>query len=119
MVMTTSKEKMLELCEGQLRAYNNRDIIAFSSFYHPAVKAYQLHSGEQILDGIEELKSLYAKRFSENPKLHCELKSRIILEETVLDEEWVTGVEHQAKPRHVTAIYKFKDDLIHRIWFTS
>lgn len=117
--MSTKKEKMIELCQGQLDAYNKGDIAAFSSFYHPEVTAYRLPGHEKILNGIEELKILYKKRFAENPNLHCELKSRVVLESSVLDEEWVTGVTNQSKPSHVVAIYKFKDDLIHSIWFTS
>lgn len=117
--MTTSKEKMIELCQGQLDAYNSRDIVKFASFYHPEVKAYRLHINEQILNGMDELKVIYHKRFSENPKLFCELKSRVVLESSVLDEEWVTGVTNQEKPSHVVAIYRFKDDLIHSIWFAK
>ena len=117
--MNTTKEKMIALCQGQLDAYNNRDIKAFASFYHPEVKAYRLHNNEQILSGLEELNKIYSKRFSENPNLHCELKSRVVLEGTVLDEEWVTGVVGQLKPSHVVAIYKFQDNLIHSIWFAA
>lgn len=117
--MTTAKQKMIELCQGQLDAYNQRNIDKFSTFYHPMVKAFRLASGETILSGIDELKKLYAKRFSDNPQLHCELKSRVVLENSVLDEEWVTGVVGQQKPSHVVAIYQFKDDLIHSIWFTN
>ncbi len=128
--MNITKEKMIELCQGQLNAYNNRDIINFATFYHPEVKAYRLQipkgkshldsqHNEQILSGLDELKQIYKKRFLENPELHCELKSRVVLENTVLDEEWVTGITHQEKPSHVVAIYKFKDNLIHSIWFTN
>lgn len=116
--MTISKARMIELCQGQLDAYNRKDIIAFASFYHPEVKAFRLQGNEQIFDGIEQLKVNYGKRFSENPNLNCELKSRVVLENSVLDEEWVTGVTNQSKPSHVVAIYKFKDNLIHSIWFT-
>lgn len=118
--MSTAKNKMIELCQGQLDAYNARDIKKFSSYYHPDVKAYRLGQGnEPFLKGLEDLKKIYHKRFSENPELFCELKSRIVLENSVLDEEWVTGVTNQEKPAHVVAIYKFKDSLIHSIWFTS
>lgn len=117
--MITSQEKMIALCQGQLDAYNARDLVKFASFYHPDVTAYRLSNSEPILKGLVQLRSMYGKRFSENPQLHCELRSRIILAETVLDEEWVTGVVSQQRPAHVVALYKFKDDRIHSIWFTS
>ncbi len=117
--MKTTKEKMIELCQGQLEAYNKKDIVQFASYYHADVKAYRLLGNELILNGIQDLKSLYGKRFLQNPNLFCELRSRVILDESVLDEEWVTGVTNQTKPSHVVAIYKFKDDLIYSIWFTS
>jgi hypothetical protein len=117
--MKTSKEKMIELCQGQLDAYNKGDILKFASFYHPEVKAFRLQTNETLLNGIEELKVLYKKRFIENPNLFCQLKSRIVLESSVLDEEWVTGVTHQETPSHVVAIYRFQDNLIHSIWFTN
>ena len=110
---------MLYLCQGQLDAYNKGDVVAFAKFYHPDVKAFRLANHEQILEGLEELKVLYKKRFSENPELFCELKSRVVLESSVLDEEWVTGVTGASKPSHVVAIYRFKDGLIHSIWFTN
>lgn len=110
---------MIELCQGQLDAYNKGDIAQFATFYHPEVKAFRLPTGEQFLNGIAELKVIYKKRFSENPDLFCELRSRVVLESSVLDEEWVTGVTNQDKPSHVVAIYRFKDNLIHSIWFTS
>ncbi|MBC7713342.1 MAG: nuclear transport factor 2 family protein [Rhizobacter sp.] len=113
-----SKEKMVELCQGQLDAYNARDIGKFAEFYHAEVKAYRLLNNELIMSGIDELKVRYAKRFGDNPELFCELRSRVILDDTVLDEEWVTGVVNQERPSHIVAIYKFKDDLIHEIWFT-
>lgn len=116
--MTTTKKRMIELTQGQLEAYNARDLVQFATYYHPEVKAFRLQDGEQLVDGIGELQNLYGKRFSENPDLHCELKSRVILENSVLDEEWVTGLTLQEKPSHVVAIYNFKDNLIHRVWFT-
>lgn len=116
--MNISPEKMIELCQGQLEAYNLRDIDLFTKYYHPEVQAFRLLNHELIFSGIDSLRTSYQKRFNDNPGLHCKLKSRIILNDTVLDEEWVTGVSNQDRPTHVVAIYKFKDDLISSIWFT-
>ncbi len=114
-----TKEQMIELCQGQLDAYNKRDLTQFAKYYHPEAAAFRLPDEKPLFQGMEQLKSIYHKRFSENPQLHCELKSRVVLGSTVLDEEWVTGVSGQEKPSHVVAIYKFKDDLIHSIWFVN
>ena len=113
-----NKEKMLELVEGQLQAYNLRDIEKFCLFFHPEVKTFKLSDQSLICEGINQFKIIYQKRFSENPSLHCELKSRIVLGESIIDEEWVTGLTGDLPPSHVVAIYSFRDNLIDRVWFT-
>ncbi len=113
------KKQMIRLCQGQLEAYNQGDLLKFVSFYHPQVRVYRLSDDQPFISGLDQFTEAYRKRFAENPKLHCELKSRVILNETIIDEEWVTGVENQENPSHVVAIYKFKDDRIEKIWFTS
>jgi hypothetical protein len=59
----------------------------------------------------------YHQRFSENPQLNCELRSRIVLGDSVLDEEWVTGASG-VSPSHLVAIYYFRDNLISKVFFT-
>lgn len=108
---------MIALAQGQLDDYNNRDIDAFCRHYHPEVEVYRLGAvTEKICQGIDAFREIYRKRFESNPELHCELKSRIVLNNSVLDEEWVTG--GAPTPSHVVAIYAFKDGLINQIWFT-
>lgn len=111
-----NKEKMIALAQGQLDAYNQRDIDTFCSFYHPRVEVFRLSNNEKICEGIESFRALYQSRFEENPELHCELRSRVVLNESILDEEWVTGAG--PSPSHVVAIYHFSDDLIRRVNFT-
>lgn len=111
------KDKMIALAQGQLDAYNLGDIEKFCSFYHPEVTAFALGSEQPICRGMNEFRTIYTKRFVENPKLHCELKSRIVTNNSILDEEWVTGVTGNSNGSHVVAIYQFKDDLIYNIWF--
>jgi len=110
-----TKEKMIELAQGQLDAYNQRDIEKFVSFYHPKVQVFRLAQNEKTCDNIETFREMYKKRFDENPKLHCELRSRVVLNDSVLDEEWVTG--GGPNPSHVVAIYGFTDNLISHVWF--
>ncbi len=105
------------LVQGQLDAYNSRDTTLFCSFFHSEVKAAQLISGKSLLSGMDEFEKIYRELFESNPKLHCELKSRIILESAVIDEEFVTGIARFPQGLHAVAIYGFRDDKIDRIWF--
>lgn len=113
------KEKMIELAQGQLDAYNKRDIEKFCTFFHPEVQVWRLN-GEPVktCSDMETFKKMYKDRFDKNPELHCELRSRVVLNDSVLDEEWVTGVAGAEAPSHVVAIYGFRDDLIGYVWFT-
>lgn len=110
-----NKERMIELAQGQLDAYNKRDLETFSTFYHPNIQVYRLPQTEPTCTDIETFKSMYRSRFLDNPELHCELRSRVVLNDSILDEEWVTGA---GTPSHVVAIYGFKDNLISHVWFT-
>ena len=112
----THQEK-ISLVQKQLDAYNNRDIDAFCSCFHPEVKVVNLVSGNARCTNIEEFRKGYEEMFSKSPNLHCELKSRIVLDEAVIDEEWVTGIRGDSKGVHVAAIYAFRDGLIDRVWF--
>lgn len=113
------KEEMVALAQGQLDDYNRRDLEAFCTHYHPEVQVYRLGEvTEKICEGIEAFREIYRGRFDSNPRLHCELKHRTVLSGSVLDEEWVTGVEGAAAPSHVVAIYGFRDGKIGYVWFT-
>lgn len=112
-----NKEEMIALAEGQLHAYNNRDIEKFCTFFHPNVIVYVAGNPIPTCEGIEAFKTIYTARFNDNPDLHCQLKSRIVVDHAVLDEEWVTGVASALAPSHVVAIYQFKDGLIHTVSF--
>jgi hypothetical protein len=112
------KEEMIKLAQGQLEAYNKRDLEKFCEYYHPQVSVARLGEPEIICQGIETFKQLYKKRFDLNPGLNCQLKNRIVLKGAILDEEWVTGVTGASEPSHLVAIYHFKDHLISQVWFT-
>ena len=110
---------MVALAQGQLEAYNRRDLEAFCQHFHPEVEVYRLGEvTEKISVGLEPFQDLYRARFDSNPELHCKLLSRTVLNQSVLDEEWVTGVSGASSPSHVVAIYGFKDGLIGYVWFT-
>ena len=109
------KSLMEELIEKQLRAYNTRDIEAFCGCYHAEVTVYRQNKPEPVSVGLDRFRKGYSELFSKYSDLHCELKSRIVLGEFVLDEEIVT--RQGEEPLHAVAVYGFRDNLIDRIWF--
>lgn len=108
---------MAALAQRQLDAYNTGDIDAFCACYHPEVTGLRLNNNKAGKPGLENFRATYKALFEANPNLHCELKSRIVLGETVVDEEWVTGLAGHPEGIHAVAIYGFRDGLIDRIWF--
>lgn len=115
-----NKERMLELVQGQLEAYNKRDIDTFCSYFHPEVQVWRLAEEGPVktCNEIETFRKMYTARFENNPELHCEIKNRTILNGSVLDKEWVTGVVGQETPSHLVAIYSFRDNLIGYVYFS-
>lgn len=114
----TAAEK-LALVQGQLEAYNQKNIEKFCQYFHPEVKVWRLSSGALACEGLAQFREIYSQRFSGNPDLHCEIKNRILLKEMILDEEWVTGEAGKSEPTHVVAIYGFRDGLIDRVSFAG
>lgn len=109
-----TNEEKIKLVQGQLEAYNKRDIELFCSFYHSEVTIYRMGNNQPICTCLSDFRKIYEEKFNNTPDLHCTLKSRIILKNRVLDEEWVVPTNS-----HVVAIYEFKDNLIKDIWFVN
>ena len=112
-----TKQQMQALVQGQLDAYNRRDVERFCACYHPEVLAIDLITHETVCRGIDQFAVRYRQRFSSSPQLHCELRSRIVLESSVIDEEYVSGAAQFPEGLHACAIYGFRDGLIDRVWF--
>lgn len=108
---------MTRLVSNQLEAYNRRDIEAFCACYHPDVKVEWLVARRVISEGIGAFRERYCRLFESSPTLNCQLKSRIVLGDAVIDEEFVTGIQDFPEGLHTAAIYGFRDGLIDRVWF--
>lgn len=112
-----TKDQMTKLVERQLDAYNRRDLQAFSACYHTDVMVNFLISGKTDSKGIKEFTEGYRELFEISPELKCELKSRTVLKDSIIDEELVTGLAGHPNGLHAVAIYGFRDGLIDRVWF--
>lgn len=103
------------LAQEQLDAYNNLDIEAFVLPYAEDVKVYNFPD-QLLYEGRDEMYGLYGRMFSRTPDLHCKLVNRIVLGNTVIDQEEVT-IRKEEPPMRAIAIYKIKDGKIAEVYF--
>lgn len=104
----------VSLVQRQLNAYNARDIEAFLEPYDKQVELYDYKTGNLILKGKEAMRTRYAF-FTKVPELHCELKTRIVQGNVVIDKERITGFGE--KVLEATAIYHIADNKIVKVFF--
>ncbi len=110
-----SKAEPEKLAQAQLEAYNNRDVEAFIKPYAEDVKVYTFPS-TLMYEGREEMRNIYGRMFARTPDLHCKLINRMVMGNTVIDQEEVTLVKGE-KPMKAIAIYKIKGEKIVEVYF--
>lgn len=107
-----------EIVQKQVEAYNSRDIDTFAACHHPEVELFIFPEVEPFAKGNATLKERYRGIFNESPNLNCQVNNRIVMGNTVIDHETVTGRKGVAVSE-IIAIYEIKDGLIfkaHFIW---
>jgi hypothetical protein len=109
-------EELVKIIDDELVAYNNRDLETFCSFYHPNASIMRL-DGTIVASGLSDITQVYKNFFAKNPNLHCELKSRIVLSDKIIDEELISGRSDFSEVLHAVVIYQFQENLIHKVWF--
>jgi hypothetical protein len=77
-----------DVVQQQLDAYNARDLEAWLATYGPDAEQYMLHAGV-MASGHEAIRKRMVERF-EDPALHAELVSRTVMDNIVIDHEFVT-----------------------------
>jgi imidazolonepropionase-like amidohydrolase len=103
------------LAQRQLNAYNQRDLEAFLEPYSEDVEFYSFFPNKLHSQGKAAMREGYRKLFESSPELHCELVNRIVLGDTVIDQERVTGL--RGKTLEAIAIYTVRDGKIVRVTF--
>ena len=103
------------LAQEQLDAYNKRDIDAFILPYAEDVKVFEFPD-KFMYQGRDEMYGLYGRMFARTPDLYCRLVNRLVMGNTVIDQEEVTISNDQA-PVKAIAIYKIKEDKIAEVYF--
>jgi hypothetical protein len=104
-----------DLAEQQLKGYNERNIELFLQPYSDSVKVF-LFPGKLLYKGKQKMRNQYTAMFNNSPDLHCTIKSRIAIGNTVIDEENVIFRKDQPVV-HAVAIYKIAHDKIQEVYF--
>lgn len=111
----TVEQAAEKLAQEQLEAYNKRDIDAFVAPYAENVKVYKFPD-ELMYEGRTAMYDLYGRMFARTPDLHCKLVNRIVMGNTVIDQEEVT-ISKKDPPMNAIAIYKIIDGKIGEVYF--
>ena len=114
---TASTVSPESLAQQQLDAYNARDIDAFLKPYSEEVEIYNFPD-QLMYTGKATMRQNYAQMFDNTPDLHCELVKRIVLGNTVIDQERVTGFG-PGRVVEAVAIYKVEGDRIAKVYFVQ
>ncbi len=104
----------LLLVQQQLNAYNERNIDAFVAPYSDDAELYQF-PGKLIGKGKDAMRKAYSAIFSNFPDLHCEIKSRMIQGNWIIDKEIVSGMGRNNV--EATSIYMIKNNKINKVYF--
>lgn len=102
--------------QGQLDAYNARDIERFMRFWADTCQYYAFPD-QLLADGAAAIRERHLTRFQE-PDLHGRLIKRIDMGDLVVDQEIVTrNFPDGLGEVDVVAIYEVRDGKIARAWF--
>jgi cytosine/adenosine deaminase-related metal-dependent hydrolase len=103
------------LVQEQLNGYNARNIEAFLAPYSDSTTIYDQASGKLLMQGKEQIRQRYAGIFEKATELHCQLVNRIVMGNTIIDHERITGMGE--KPFEAVAVYTTANGKIVKVSF--
>lgn len=106
-----------QLAQQQLNGYNGKNIDAFLAPYSDKVELYTFPD-ELFAKGKGKMRAIYEPMFAQNPDLHCKLVDRMVLGNTIIDQEQVTGIKGRDLLEAV-AVYKIEDGKIAKVYFLN
>jgi hypothetical protein len=103
------------IVQGQLDAYNARDIEALLAIYADDAQMLE-HPSKLLASGTAELRERFVARFRE-PNLHAALLRRIVAGPMIIDHEKVTRTFPEgAGEIELVMIYEVKNGRIAKAW---
>jgi len=110
------KETPEMIVQSQLNAYNVSDMETFLNYYDKDVELFNFPDS-LIGKGTMAIKKMYVNVFNNPHKAHCEIKSRTVSGNTVIDKESITGFD--MVPLERVVIYKIEGPKIKRVYFIN
>lgn len=104
-----------QLVQQQLDGYNQGDIELFLKPYADTVKLYN-HPNTLIGQGKDQMRSIYTDLFERVPDLNCTLMNRMVLDDIVIDQEYVIMSKDQPASE-VIAMYRIAWGKIVEVYF--
>jgi len=105
----------VDVVQGQVDAYNERDLDRFVDYYGDAIAVYRMPATEPTMVGKTRFAEFYATQRFNRPGLRAEILARIVLGNKVIDHERIFGV--QEAPMEIVAVYEVVGEHIDRVWF--
>ncbi len=108
-------EDVEAVVEKQLDAYRARDIDGFLATYSDDIELFNFPA-QLNLQGKDKLRASYRNFFANTPDLNCEIKTRMIIGNNIIDEEWLTINGEHVK---AVAVYEVNNGLITKVTFVQ
>lgn len=109
--MAQSSEKIVQ---QQLDFYNNRDLKGFMSLFSEDAELINQSDGKVLAKGKGEVEKLYSNLFQQSPNLNSQLDNRMVLGNTVIDHERITGRMGNSEEIELIVIYEVIESKIFR-----
>ncbi|MEO9869555.1 nuclear transport factor 2 family protein [Ekhidna sp.] len=103
-----------EIVQQQLDLYNNKDLQGFMSLFSEDATLINQSDGKVLATGKSEVEKLYSNLFQKSPNLYSELKNRMVLGNTIIDHENITGRLGKPEAIELIVMYEVRSQQIFR-----
>jgi hypothetical protein len=98
--------------QANLEAYNAHDIEAFMSYFSEDVTMVNFNDSKQTAKGISEVRAIYEPYFKASPNLNSKILKRTVLDNKVIDHEYITGAQGSKEAFEIVLIYEVENNKI-------
>lgn len=104
---TQGSPEVEAIVQEQFNTWNSKDIANFVKTFSDTIKVYE-YPTKLYIDGQKQLYDLFSELFTQSPDLHCEIASRIIIGNIIIDEEIIADKTDSHKALVIYEVEKGK-----------